>query len=72
MNFYSTLLRLPSSDSTVSEDARTEPRTVATFPFTAGRSYHSEIDFIHQSTRSHPQLKNKCLIIAACNSLIVK
>jgi hypothetical protein len=42
---YSTLLHSRLSDSTVSEDAGSEPRTVAMFAFTVGRS--------NQSVRSH-------------------
>jgi hypothetical protein len=38
---YSTLLHLPPSDSTVSEDAGIEPRTVATSALAVRRSNHS-------------------------------
>jgi hypothetical protein len=44
------------SDSTVSEDARIEPRTVATSASTARRSdYHTrlDLDLFHYSARSH-------------------
>jgi hypothetical protein len=56
---YSTLLHLPPSDSTVSEDAGIEPRTVATLALTARRST-TRLDFIRparshlHSARSHP------------------
>jgi hypothetical protein len=45
---YSTLFHLPASDSTVSEDAGIEPRTVATSALTVSRSNHSAL--------SHPLL----------------
>jgi hypothetical protein len=50
------------SDSTVSEDAGIEPRTVATLELTARRSNHSarshpQLSRAHpQLSRSHPQL----------------
>jgi hypothetical protein len=43
------------SDSTVSEDARIEPWTVATLALTARRSNHSDRSHPH-SARSHPHL----------------
>jgi hypothetical protein len=52
---YSTLLYLRTSDSTVSEDAGTEPRTVATVTLAVRRSNHSARSHPH-SARSHLQL----------------
>jgi hypothetical protein len=51
---YSTLLHLPPSDTTVSEDAGIEPRTVATLALAVRRSNHSARSR-PQSARSHPQ-----------------
>ncbi len=50
---YSTLLICRPSDSTVSEDAGIEPRTVATSALTARRSNHSARSHSN-SARSHP------------------
>ncbi len=47
---YSTFLHLPPSDSTVSEDARIEPRTVATTALAVRHSDHS--------ARPHPEILN--------------
>ncbi len=52
--FYSTLLHLPPSDSIVSEDAGTEPRTVATLAFAVPDALATRLDLIHHSARSHP------------------
>jgi hypothetical protein len=50
---YSTLLHLPPSDSTVSTDAGTEPRTVATGALAIRRSTHLARSHPHLA-RSHP------------------
>jgi hypothetical protein len=41
------------SDSTVSEDAVIEPRTVATKALAVRRSYHSAVDLIHKLDLVH-------------------
>jgi hypothetical protein len=43
-----------TSDSIMTEDARIEPRIVATLALTARHAEHS-IDLIHNSAKSHPQ-----------------
>ncbi len=51
-------------DSTVSEDAGIDPRTVATLALTARRSYHL--------ARSHPQLGYRSHPIAMAKLLLLK
>jgi hypothetical protein len=46
---YSTLLHLPPSDSTVSEAAGIEPRTVATTALTVRRSIPTAIDLMDEN-----------------------
>jgi hypothetical protein len=54
-----------SSDSTVSDDAGIEPRTVASLALTTRRSdhfargdpIHTWLDLIHKLARSHPQAR---------------
>ncbi len=52
---YSTMLHMPPSDSTVSQDAGFEPRTAATMALTANRSKNSARS--HLQARSHPQAR---------------
>ncbi len=44
------------SDSTASEDAGIEPRTVVTTALTVKRSNHS-LNLIHNSAKSHPHTR---------------
>ncbi len=52
--FYSTCFLCRPSDSTVSEDAGIEPRTVATLAIGSQTLYR--LDLTHNSARCHPQL----------------
>jgi hypothetical protein len=57
------------SDSTVSEDARIEPKTVATLALTAGRSNHLARSHPHLA-RSHPHLARSHPHLARSHSLL--
>jgi hypothetical protein len=52
--FLCTLFNTASQDSTVSEDAGIEPRTVVTLALTAIYALTTWLDLIHTRARSHP------------------
>ncbi len=68
---YSTLLHMPPSDYTASEDAGIEPRTVATMALAVRSSNHSA-RLIHNSARFHPHRLGRTTWVCEHFSLITK